>query len=52
MQKKRCRIAIDVVYGIEGAYGDPIVYMNIVVMYTKDFSRGLKDAGHLKLGSG
>ena len=44
--------AIHIAYDIEGVYGDPIAYMNTVVMYIKDVSRGLKDAGHLGLGSG
>jgi hypothetical protein len=43
--------ATDVAYGIDGGYSDPIACVNTVVTYMKDFSGGLKDAGHQELGS-
>jgi hypothetical protein len=36
---------MDVAYGINGVYNDPIACIITVVTYVKDFSGSLKDSG-------
>jgi hypothetical protein len=41
---------VDITYGINGVYGDPVACVNTVITYLKNFSRGLKQEGLPELG--
>jgi len=41
---------INIVYNIKGAFSNLIAYINIIIIYLKDFSSSLRDNNLLKLG--